>query len=361
MATLDTGFDRPTLAELVERIVADFDVRLPDEDARIPRSEAFVNAHVLAGAVHGVYGYAEFIARSVLVDTAPEELLDRIGDIWGITRNPATFAENDTEFSGTNGTTVPSGTEVQNADGTAAWETIGSGIIAGGIVVLTVRATQAGGGAYNAEVGAKMFLTSPIAGVQSEAVVDAEGATGVDVESDEDFRSRIIARIQSAPQGGAEADYIAWAKLVPQVDRVFVTPNEWGGGTVGIRFTIKVAAGGVSADAIPTPGDVAAVQASIDANRPVTAIPTVVAISAQAVPFTIEVSPDTPEIRQAVEDELNAYFLRAAEPGGILRNSNLREAISSAEGEDWHDMTVPAGDVVIGDDSWPTVGTITWV
>ena len=78
------------------------------------------------------------------------------------------------------------------------------------------------------------------------------------------------------------------------------------------------------------------------------------------VDFTIQIGPDTAEVRANVQSALEDLILVEGEPAGTLYLSRLQEAVSLATGEDFHYMTVPSADVVSADYELPIMGTITW-
>jgi uncharacterized phage protein gp47/JayE len=123
---------------------------------------------------------------------------------------------------------------------------------------------------------------------------------------------------------------------------------------------------GLYPDGIPQAGDVALVQASLDAARPVTADLTVVAPIAEPLDFEILLrdaagQPEAdPTIRQAVEDELRDLIQREADPGKTMLISKIREAISVASGEYDHVLIDPVADVPHTTGEIATFGEITW-
>jgi uncharacterized phage protein gp47/JayE len=113
---------------------------------------------------------------------------------------------------------------------------------------------------------------------------------------------------------------------------------------------------------IPDAGEVAAVQAHIDALRPVTADAYVVAPSAVSLNLTISgLSPATTVVRDAIAAELADLLRREAVPGGTILLSHLREAISIAAGEYNHTLVSPVADVTHTTGQIAVLGTITWV
>jgi uncharacterized phage protein gp47/JayE len=188
-------------------------------------------------------------------------------------------------------------------------------------------------------------------------VVEPEGLVGgSDVESDESLLERLLFRIRKPPQGGAAHDYEAWAREVPGVTRVWVYPLWMGVGTVGVFFVRDG-----DDDVIPSPAEVATVQAHIEARRPVTAEVYVLAPTPRPVNVRLRVTPDTPEVRTAVEAELRDLVRREGQPGSVLLRSHITEAISLASGEFDHMLEAPAGDVVTQPGEMPVLGTVTWL
>lgn len=348
------AFTRPTLQTLIDRIAADIEARLPGADARTRRSNLAVLARVQAGAVHGLYGYLDFLARQVMPDTAEAEILDRHASLRGVTRTPATAATGNLTFTGSNGVVIPAGTELQRSDGalytTGADTTIASGTAT---AACTARALGATG---NAVAGIVLTLTTPISGITNTATVAAGGLVGgTDQESDADLLVRLMEKIQTPPHGGSKADYVAWAKEVSGVTRAWCFPLEGGAGTVYVRFVRDN-----DASIIPDAGEVAAVQAHLDDVRPVTAAVTAAAPTAVPLNFTIALTPNTAAAQAAVQAELADLIKREAAPGGTLLLSHIREAISLAAGENNHVLTVPAADVVYTASQIGTMGTVTW-
>ena len=135
-------------------------------------------------------------------------------------------------------------------------------------------------------------------------------------------------------------DYVRWARQQPGVTRAWCYPEWLGAGTVGVAFVMD---GRVNV--LPLAGDVAAVQAALDIERPVTARLTVFAPATHVVPVEVDLNPDTPAIRAAVSAELTDFFAREAEPGGTLHPSRISEVVSLAEGEFSHVLVLPAAPV----------------
>lgn len=350
------AFDRPTLPTLVTRSEQDFVSRLALSGAILRRSVVAVFARVLAGGFHLLYGNLDFLSKQIFPDTSEVEFLRRQGSLYGINPKAATFATGNATFTGTNGTIVPLGSLVQRSDG-VQYQTRAAVTITLGVAVAILDALAAGD-VGNASVGVVVTLVSPITSVNSSATVAAGGLTlGSDAENDDDYRVRVIDRLRNPPQGGSKTDYENWARAVPGVTRAWAFPGELGAGTVVVRFVRDD-----DSPIIPDAGEVAAVQAYLDAARPVTALLTVVAPVAVALNFTIHLVPDTADTRAAVTAELQD--LLAADnivPGTTILLTQLTTAIAIADGVTDYVMTVPAANVVYATGQIPTFGVITWV
>ncbi len=345
-------YSRPTLSEIVTRTRADLGSRLSADDI-LRRADADVYARVLAGLAHGLYGYVDWLANQIIYDTAEAEFLARWASIWGVTRKPASTATGSVTFAVSSGAVIPSGTLLQALDG-VQYQTTADATVTVPTATASVAALVAAA-AGNRTTGQTLTLTSPIVGVQSSATAGALTG-GADLESDDDLRARLIDRIQQPPHGGDAHDYVTWALEVPGVTRAWCFPLELGEGTVTVRFVRDD-----DASLIPDAGEVAAVQAYIDALRPVTAAVTVVAPTAVPLAFSIAVAPNTAAVKAAVQAELSDLIARESKPGGTIYLSHIRAAISAAVGEDNYTMSAPSADVTNTAGNMTTLGTITWL
>lgn len=351
-------YNRPTLEGAVENVRGDFATRFPGADTRTRRSPIDVFARVIGYTHHTIYGFVAWLAKQLMADTAETDWLVRHGNIFGVTRKPSAYATGVLNVAGTAGAQIPAGAMWQRTDGTQyltdAAVTIG--IDGTAEVVVTAMLPSVGG---NAVAATPVNIVSPVAGVVSQAVVSSLGMSGgADDESDDDLRARVLARIQWPPHGGSRDDYEAWALSIPGVTRAWTFPLANGPGSVIVRFMMD----DTYSDGIPQSGDVATVQAYIDLPeiRPVQSTVTVAAPIAVPVSFTITVYPDTPAVRQAIENELRDLIRREAVPAGTLLISHIREAVSVAAGEYDHSMTAPTTNQVVTSAQINTFGMITW-
>lgn len=349
-------YSRPPLADIVQRVRTDVLSRLSTDDL-LRRADAEVYARVMGGVAHGLYGFIDWLSAQLIYDTAELEYLERWCSIWGITRKAAAAATGTVSFTVQAGAVIASGTLLQALDA-VQYKTTADATVVGTTATAPVVAVVAAA-AGNRATGQSLSLVSPVVGVQATATAGLLSG-GADVETDDALRARLLTRIQQPPQGGAAADYIAWALGVSGVTRAWVYAQELGAGTVTVRFVRDN--DGTGAAVIPDSTEVAAVQAYIDARRPVTAAVTVVAPVAVPLNFTISgLTPSTAAVQAAVQTELQDLLLREATPGGTLLLSHMRAAISAATGETDFVLTSPSANVTNTTGNMSTMGTITWV
>jgi uncharacterized phage protein gp47/JayE len=353
-------FTRPLLSDLVTRIRSDLRGRLSVLGPLLRRAMADVLSSVWAGGIHDLYGYLDWAVRQLFASSADEKYLLIMAAAYGMSPTPATFASGTVTFTGTNGTVITtSPTVTLRLNEAITYHLTVGGTIASGTATGTIVSDIAGADA-NIPIGTTLQLESPIAGVSSTVTVAASITNGIDQEDVEEFRARFLLRLRKPPAGGRTADYEGWAEAVAGVTRAFVYPLEKGLGTVVVRFVNDN-----DSPIFPDAGEVAAVQAYLDSQRPVTANVTVIAPTQLSVAFTIHLVPDTSDTRAAVNAQLVDLFVREAEPGdGVSRGkillSQIRTAIGVAAGVEDYTLTVPSADVTPALGQLPTVGTITW-
>lgn len=339
-------FSRPPLKTLKERSLSEFATRLSLDAKRLLRSVVEVLSTVLAGAVHGLYGFLVWIARQVMIDTAEAEHLERWAWIWSVRRKRASPATGRIILVGEG--VVPVGTLLRRDNG-ALYVTVAEGLES-----VPIEA-QTAGAAGNAEAGTLLSLVNPVPGIQSSATVDPEGlGGGSDVEDDESLRARLLDRIRQPPAGGAKHDYVRWALEVPGVTRAWCFPLWMGEGTVGVAFVRDK-----DLNIFPNDTECLRVQEYIEELRPVCAHIYVFSPVPHPVDLVIRgLSPTTEEIRANIVAEVSSFFRREGAPGQTVWRSRLDEAVSFATGEHHHTLVSPASDVVLKANEMPICGDV---
>lgn len=345
------SFERPTLTQLVDRVQSDFLSRLDLSSPVLRRSVVFVLSRVVAGAAHMLHGHLDFLARQLFPDQSEDEFLERQAGVYGLSRNPADFAKVELEATGVDASIIPAGALYRSAAG-LEYSVDEDATIASGTATVSITAVLAGADSSLTD-GVELSLESPISGVDTAATVDAVTQDGVDQETIESLRTRLKEHLAEPAHGGTIADYIAWAKEVPGVTRVWVSPLELGPGTVVVRFVRDD-----DPDPIPDAGEVTAVQTKLDTEAPAHATVTAFAPTDSPVNITLHVEPNTAAVRDAVRAELEDLFVRVPEPGGTTLLSSIQTAVGSSPGVVDYAIALPAADVTHTTNQLPSLGTV---
>lgn len=359
-------FDRPSLREIVDRIESDFETRISGAGSLLRRSVLKVMARVFGGVVHLLYGFLDYQAEQLQVLTADSEGLDNAASEYGRVRRSSVKAQGSANGTGMNGTVIPEGTELQNSDG-IVYLTDEDVTIAGGVFTVDLTAEVAGADG-NEDAGATLNFVSPIAQVTSTVTIDANGITGgTDEETDDSLRARVLARKRMPPHGGAEFDYEAWALEVSGVTRVWTIPLYQGIGTIAVIFVRDG-----DTNIFPTEEQRQTVKDYIISHDdpgtglpigcPVTAEPGLFVLAPEplTVDFSIDIYPNTAEVRAAIETQLETLLYEEGGPEETIYLSRVQEAISLAVGEERHRLNSPIQDVTTTATQIHTLGTITW-
>lgn len=343
-------FETPSLPVLISRTQSD----LASEALR--RSDAQVLARTLSGTAYGLYGYLDWIADQILPDKADEETLERIAALrLNRARNAAQPAEGSVSFSAAAGAVLDVDVILQAGDGRMYRVTAGVTTVAG-LNMTTIEAVEAGA-LGNADAGLQLTLVQPVAGVTNAFTVIAPGLSGgIEMESIESLRARVIRSYRVIPHGGSVDDYETWALEFPGVTRAWCRGNYMGPGTVGL-FVMR----DNDPVPVPNPSQLQEIKDYIEPLRPVTAELYVFAPALKPVLYSIHPVPDTTAVRAAITASLKDLHEREAGLGDKLLISHIREAISSAAGETDYSLTVPSADVIAAANELLTFGGITWL
>lgn len=349
----DTNYKKPTLQELNTRAKSE----ITGAGSGLRFSLLVVISRIVAGAVYEVLRYVDYVAKQIKILTADEETLISWGRMFNVPRKSPTFSTGDIHFSGTPGTIVAQGTEVRREDGEIFISTEAAEGGEDGGIIIHVKAKNVGLSG-NTEGGTSFKFVSPIAGIKNEGTAASEGLRGgFDLEKIESWRSRILERARTTPMNGSLADYVIWAKEVTGVTRAWSYSGEMGKGTVTVRFMMDDA----YQDGIPQTTDIKKVLDYISApsRKPATADVYVVAPKAVSNNIIIsELNPNTPEVKQAVINELKELYGGVTETGGIIYLSQIDKAISTATGEISHKTVFPTDNIVLNVGEIPVLGEI---
>ena len=348
----------PTLEESRQQIASDIEAHLPGTEARTRRSTFGVLAFAQAGAVQSLHGHIDYRYRNMLPDDlADAEGVERWARAFKIWYRDPTAAAGLVQVTGASGAVLLAGTQLQYGQG-LLYSTREDLTLTGPTWQVMADA-QTTGTAGNLPAGARLTLLSPVLGIQSSLTVAAGGFTGgAEQESLDGLRTRVNRRMSNPPQGGSLPDYETWAlESHPSITRAWVTEHEMGSGSVVVR----IACDNLD-DPIPSAAIVAVATAYIAVRRPAGRRSVyVLAVGAFPVAYQVRAVPNTAQVKAAIEAELRDLHRRAAAPGVPLLLSQIREAVSIANGESDNSVVAPAANVVPGGGQMPTFGSIAWV
>jgi hypothetical protein len=160
----------------------------------------------------------------------------------------------------------------------------------------------------------ELEFTKPVAGLSRVATVTDLISSGVEAETEEAYRQRVVEAEQTQPQGGNAADYRLWAEEVLGVVRAYPYTDETVTGVVNVHVL-----GGTAPDYIPGSTLLASVVDSIDADtegrprRPLNDAVNVLAITYATIAVHITGFTGDSDQEDELEDAIDKY-LRSLRP-----------------------------------------------
>jgi uncharacterized phage protein gp47/JayE len=300
----------PSIQEIAESIVSDIESKTNQTIPSLAKSVFNVLSLAIAGVWIILYKYGSWQFNQIFPQLADEKFLELLGENKRIFRTPAVAWVGDVDITVLADSDIDAGTQLVNN---------ATGII---YLVQTTEATTTpthtssiqaatAGEIGDLQVGAVLDFVNPPSTFGRQATVSAVTTAGSDKEDLEVYRGRVVDAYQKQPQGGALADYEQWAN---ETANVINTYPYAGSEPPDVDVYIEV---DNQTDGIPTAGQKAAALANINfdpitgraTRRPVTANVTVLGITRTA--FDVEItglSPDTSEIRSAIQDGVEQYF-----------------------------------------------------
>lgn len=368
-------YARPTLTDLRRQALDDL-MNAPGGDgmALLRRAVGQSLAWALANQGNDLHEHLDWIARQAVPGTATGEYLEAWSALVGVYRKLAVQWAGTVSWPATGGAVVPNGSPL-SANGNGYFTTADSVAGSGGLISAPVAAVLPGA-AYSLAVGDTVTLTNSVAGVTGAGAVASVTRSGVDLEVDDDFRTRANIRWASPPQGGALIDYLEWALAVPGVTRAWVSPNSAGVGTVVIYTMwdiVDAAYGGFpqgtngvatseSRGGVHAVGDQLTVANAIFPLRPVTALVYSAAPISSPVAFTIHtVVAVSTVLRPLVLAAIDGVFLAHATPlGAELETGLFAAAIAAIPGVPDFTITAPVAPIVTTLGYLPVRGAVTY-
>lgn len=354
-----------SLDEISKTVRGAFRQYLPGTDASLAQNVLYVIAKAVTLLAREYELRFGWLSRQMFLSLADDDawVARHAGDV-GIWRKPASASVGTIDGTGLPSTAYSSG--IRFSSGGNTYVSTASAVSAvDGSVSFAVACEQTGA-STNRDAGAVMNLTDP--SLEPTLSAEFEVATGglgggADIETTEQLRARGLFRKRNPPRAGALTDYEELALSVPGVIKswAFRVPASPGAVTVLFLFAGR-------SDSIPLVGDVAAVQAAIDARRLIR-VDAGEAAAPVALPIAVTISGltnDTAEVRAGIAANIRAMLVERCRPGisgntFTVSKSWFAEAISQAAGEDRHLMTAPSADVTLTGGEFPVLGTLSFV
>lgn len=257
-----------TTKQISDNIIAQVEAQTGVTVSTLKRAWIRTIAKVFAGQYTILYKYANWQTLQQYVQTASYETTTILGVpvsplvFWGRLvgvgdPTAATAAElNVTVTVLTQGGTLANNTQLVNSSTGVTYMTIGAVELDSDTVVALVRAVDDEDGnsglgtTGNMDAGDELSFVNAPAAVSSSAVVALQVTTAADAETESVYRQRVLDRFQKRPEGGAYADYEAWAEGVAGIINAYPYTADLPG-QVDVYVEATEASSG-SEDGIPT-------------------------------------------------------------------------------------------------------------
>ena len=315
-----------------------------------------VRLYAAAAQIQALEAQAEWLGRQNFPQTAEGEMLDRHGEMRGITRLAAERAQGVLRFSVSRAAgadlAIPAGSVCMTRSG-ERFETREDAVLKAGerSVDVPAQAVEAGAGG---NVGAgRVGLMSPCpAGIES-CTNPAAFTGGREREDDGSLRARILSSYRRLPNGANAAFYEETALAHSGVAAAAAVGRARGTGTVNVYLS---APGGVPSDAL-----LREVAAEAEARREIAVDVKVLAPATAAVNVAAAIRAaegrDFDEVKAAVEQAIRGVFTGALLGKGV-RMAALWSLIYQVDGVENCRLSAPAGDVAAGATVLPVLGTL---
>lgn len=231
------AFENKTIEDVNNLIISGIESELNVKFRLLPKAFIRVLAKVLAAVYITLYKQQAWIFLQMFVDTASfdeVEILGRkikplvmwgnlvgIGEPDGATQWEGVIEVNVTKVN----TYLDQGTQFLNPATGKIYITTQTKLLANQKESITVKCAESGLGG-NLVAGDMLNSVSPLYNIDKKATVSEVTVIAVDAESADSYRSRVKARWQVQPQGGALGDYRKWASDVSGVLQTYIYKDD---------------------------------------------------------------------------------------------------------------------------------------
>jgi uncharacterized phage protein gp47/JayE len=226
------AFENRTIAEIRDLLIAAFQQEFNGIPRIIPRSFINIFSTVTAGVFIVLYKMIGWVFLQLFPETAYWKEVNvlgfkirpliKLGVLWGVG-----LPRSGTQWKGkievlviTQNTGLNAGLQLKSELTGKIYITDNPVILEGETAAIDVTCNDSGI-AGNLSAGDILKFVSPLGGVKKEAVVTEVTNSGIDDESEADYRYRVVNRYRTQPRGGSSADYRIWASEVPGVLNIY--------------------------------------------------------------------------------------------------------------------------------------------
>lgn len=330
----------------------------PGLDVSLTDSDWYVKGQAIGGALAGVYSDQVLLANDPFPQSARiSALLLHLQTYFAAPNNSLILAQSASGYmsvTGTIGTVISTSMQAQYQPNGNVYQCVSGFTMAATAAVVQMQSVGTGQ-SQNIISGAPLLITNPPSGLQNFGAASGNFLLGRDQETSDQAAARILAFIQTPPDGGTASDYVRWALLAsPFVTAASILRFPFGFGTVGVVIksgTTDIDSAidaGLPVFVSPTQDVINQVQAYINAVNPLTDCATVFGPTLQNVNIGVtawfangnSATPD-PAGSQFTQGQLVANQVlkavygtppggRQIEGVGYLLKSDIEEKIDSA-------------------------------
>lgn len=315
-----------------------------------------VRLYAVAAQIYALYVQADWVNRQCFPQTAQGEYLDKHAQLRGLERRAAVAAEGilrfETDQAPSTDLTIPVGTVCMTA-GLVRFETTQEAVLQAGetMVETTAAAVEPG---VSGNVAAGTIRAMAVAPVGVSRCTNPEGFSGgLDEESDQELRERVLETFQRMPNGANAAFYEQSAMSFLQVAAAAVVSRPRGVGSVDVVVSTAVG--------VPDSELLEELQDYFEERREIAVDVLVRAPEVQDVDVTVQIQTaanrDGETVRQAVEQAVRSWFDGRQLGQSILR-ARLGQLIFEVDGVENYVLTAPAADVAVESDVLPMLKTL---
>ena len=327
-----------SLQEFIRIVENALSIQFYGQSSLLRKSVLKVLAYVVGAMLYMMSLIAKRIYKNRFVSTCDVSALEGFGVEYGVPHKVPLAAAGDVTVElndGVSSVTIPQDTVLVDQTAKLAYSVKATTVIDSDNTKVPVIALEVGYD-YNLDAGTVLeFRDDPVAGVKSLTSVNVSGgvAEGVEIDGDvfvwgesaEEYRARLLNRVQNPPHGGSANDYWQMATRFSFVDEAYVIPNVPQSNSVSVAL-----ANYKSSDIYLTSAQVEEVSNYItdDARRPITADVRVFSVTPVNVTVTAYVAPYNDSVRSSVANCIKAYF-RQVKPGSTVSFGDLEDVVRS--------------------------------